>query len=219
LRKFFSVGLDLEYDAELFIYDGLAKSPTHTYDVNHYHGNPYKYRLRNLSKESVDDFFQAYSKGELPSYWVSKEPWTWGKSDMPKEEAYRITGPVFENFVLESDSERGRLVAFFNDDPKDKCQQCKEGRKVWEEVAKRVRLTGAINKKIVIAAIDQSQNEHPEKLVPGKLAQPLLVWYPPGTKAQRLKRKRVLRAPKAFTVDKITDQIEDLIVDDEEEEL
>lgn len=138
---------------------------------------------------------------------------------MPKENAVLLVGNNFERIVYEEDRKRARIVAFFNDD-EENGRNREYVREVWEKVAKEVKAKKAYRDKFLIASIDQSQNEHPETLVPGKLADPMVVFYPPGTGKQRKRQRRKLNAlGGSFHFDKIMKVIDDMQYDEEEEEL
>jgi len=185
---------------------------------NHYNGNPNKYFLEDADPRSVPKFFEAYEKKQLPKYWVSRELWTWDTGVRPKDLAKRISGPEFEQLVYESDPKMMKLVLFSNDDPADDCKDCVAGRKVWEATAKIILRKKELSSRVELLAIDQSANEHPESLIPGKIAQPLIVYYPPGkAKARKTKRRKLDKFTEKLPMDSaeaLVELIEDLIMDE-----
>merc|ERR1712048_1132225 len=85
-----------------------------------------------------------------------------------------------------------KLVAFFNDQKEGSCFECTHGRKVWERAASLVKLNKKLSSRVELMAIDQGLNEHPETIVPGKIAQPQVIYYPPGKEKERRKKRRRL---------------------------
>jgi len=221
LRQDVSMGVNPNVEAEMMVFEGTGSMEAVGGDLNYWHGDPKKYRLQNMTEAAVDEFFAKYDAGELPTYWISREPWTYTGKSPPSEATLRIAGVNFDKTVLEEDPKIGKLVAFFNDDPLDGCEMCAEGRKVWEEVAQHVKSHRGLAGKVVIAALDQSKNEHPETLVPQKVAQPLVVYYPPGPNpAKRWKKRRILsRMAERFFKDPLIEIIEDMVMDSDNDEL
>uniref|UniRef100_A0A7S0FTI4 Thioredoxin domain-containing protein n=1 Tax=Pyrodinium bahamense TaxID=73915 RepID=A0A7S0FTI4_9DINO len=222
LRYNLGVGMDGNFSSELLVIKDVNWKPE-SKELNYLHGRPGKYRLQNLTQASVDAFFEDFEKGTLPTFWASKENWTFTTGQPPKGEfALRITGPSFEEVVYEQDPGRHLFLAFFNDDPEDGCQTCERSRAIWEEVAREVASRKALRTKVRIAAIDQSLNEHPESRIPGKLGEPLLMWYPPGLREVRAKGSKNLEAMAAlWTKEALLSKIDDLLMDyeaDAEEE-
>lgn len=218
LRQILGVGLDLSLDAELILLDRPGFFPEGQHELNHYHGDSQKYRLQNLTVEAVDSFFTDWERGFLPTHWATKETWVHGHTKPPQQElAVRLTGESFESLVLDGEPKQARLVAFFNDDPTHNCMRCEEGRAVWESVARAVKMSGALARQVLVAAIDQSLNEHPETLVPAKVAQPMIVWYPAGSRKQRLRKRRLLSGASAtLTKDNVMEELEDILLDEKE---
>mmetsp|Transcript_16742 Transcript_16742/g.36729 ORF Transcript_16742/g.36729 Transcript_16742/m.36729 type:complete len:454 (-) Transcript_16742:29-1390(-) len=221
LRKRLGFGLDVSLEAELLLIDKVSDLMVENADdLNHFHGNPRKYLLRNLTDEVVKQFFDGYAQGKLPSHWASQEMWSFSsESTTPKSASQRLIGTTFEALVFQSSPQKGRLVAFFNDDAEDGCENCPRGHQVWEEFAEKVLLTKTLREKVDIMMIDQSQNEHPETRVPGKVAEPMVMWYPRGTAVQRRKKRRRLdQMTKNFHVDGLWQSLEDLLIDEDENE-
>jgi len=219
-RAYLGVGLDLKIQNDMILVENFDK-PTDPHDLNHWHGLPKKYRLQDPTQESINDFFEKYAKGQLIPFWKSQENWTYTGGKAPKGHATHLTGLNFESVVYDEDPQKARLVAFFNMDPKHNCENCLRDFGTWEQIAKRVAMTGALRAKVIIAAIDQSSNEHSEVKIAGKLAQPALMWYPPGSRSSRFKKRRRMDAlATVWGEEDIIKGIEDEIekMDDEEED-
>lgn len=209
MRKALKVGLDESIEAELVLFSnlqGLGRKVD-----NHYHGNDKKYRLLNLTERAVNEFFEGYYAGSLPTYWASLDE---GKS---KREAGQLKSWDFESSVFRAEKGLGVLVAFMNA-PEDGCQMCKEGRAVWDAVMHELKLNRKLRKHFQLYWLDQSRDEHPEKLVPGRLAQPMVTYYPPGNEQKRKKRKMLLhKMSGSFYKDSIIEMLEDMMEDQEEQ--
>lgn len=215
MRQAMKLGLDESIDQELVLIAQDAGRGAEDTVSNFWHGNPKKYRLTNFSKTSIESFFAAYNENQLPTYWASSEE---GKRNK-KRKAGHLAAWNFDESVYEANKHMNILVAFFNDDPKHDCKQCKHGREVWEQVAKEVQGTTVLRNAVWLASLDQSANEHSEDLVAGKLAQPVIVFYPPGNAEKRKKRRRVLhQASTSFTKDHVLKVIRDLVEDGDQEE-
>eukprot|EP00930_Biecheleria_cincta_P084376 TRINITY_DN73862_c0_g1_i1.p1 TRINITY_DN73862_c0_g1~~TRINITY_DN73862_c0_g1_i1.p1 ORF type:complete len:440 (-),score=70.84 TRINITY_DN73862_c0_g1_i1:306-1502(-) len=216
MRQAMKLGLDESIDHELILISQDAGRGTEDKLPNFWHGNPKKYRLTNFSKTSIESFFAAYNENRLPTYWASSEEGRRNK----KRKAGNLAAWNFDESVYEANKHLSIFVAFFNDDPKHGCQECKHGREVWEQVTKEVQATKVLRSAVWVASLDQSAHEHGEDLVAGKLAQPVIVFYPPGNAEKRKKRRRVLhQVSESFTKDSILKGIRDLVeVEDEEEE-
>lgn len=214
-RKTLKFGLDNSIEAELVLVDDVGKMIHQEKVDNYYHGYPKKYRLTNFSESAVEEFFDSYYARLLPTYWASSE-----EEDRKKKRKYgHLMSWNFETFVYHTvNHSQGVLVAFFNDNPDHGCKECKRGREVWDEVEREVKGTKERKKRLVIASLDQSANEHSEVLVPNKLAQPIIVWYPPGTPEKRKKGKRVLHSVTKFSQEPLLKTIDNLIDDLEDEE-
>jgi len=210
MRRALKVGLNESLESELILFgdlEGLGDRPV----GNHWHGNPHKYRLTDLSEESVNAFFEAYYAGKLPTYWASLD------EDRKAPEDGELASFTFDEQVFKAPKRRGTLVAFFNDASVG-CADCERGREAWRSVQKEVLLTRRLRERLRLFALDQSRNEHGEQLVPGRLAQPMAVYYPPGTSAQRKKRRRVMhKMSEHFTKEGILEVINDLLEDEDEE--
>jgi len=210
MREVLKMGLDDDIESELYLIEDAGKQDKVD---NHWHGNPKKYRLQNFTEEAVSSFFDAYYAGKLPTFWASLQ-------EVDKSYKYRdlqLKGTDFEDKVFGAAKEVGLLVAFFNDDPADGCKQCVHARKVWDDVAKEVAGTRSLQN-IVIASLDQSTNEHPEKIVANKLGQAVVVWYPPGKPDHRRKRRQVLHAfSEQFSFEPIMTKVKDIAFDIAEE--
>lgn len=224
IRADLGVGLDSRLNAEMVLIEDVAglSPPDDQAKLNYWHGSPKKYYLNNFTQEAVDQFFLDLKKGKLPSHWVSKEPWTWGAAPAPSPGPLKhLTGATFDKFVFDEDPKKIRLVAFF--DNASYCIECgPRERETWERVAKHVERHRGLAKKVSLAMLDQSVNEHPESLVPGKIAQPMLVWYPAGSRAQRERnRRKVEQFSAAFEYDNIIENLEDALdrAEDPDEEL
>ncbi|CAJ1430869.1 unnamed protein product [Effrenium voratum] len=208
MRRALKVGLDESLEAELILFEDLQG---YGGDVdNHFHGNHRKYRLTNFTQEAVDGFFAAYHERALPTFWASLDE---GKASLPSE----LRAGDFEREVYGAEKGLGVAVVFVND-PKDGCKACADGREVWESVQQQVRLNSQLRKRLRLLLLDQSRNEHPEQLVPGRLGQPLVVFYPPGSAAQRRKRRQVMHAlSESFYKEAILEKLQDLVEDVEED--
>eukprot|EP00928_Gymnodinium_smaydae_P047654 TRINITY_DN3180_c0_g1_i1.p2 TRINITY_DN3180_c0_g1~~TRINITY_DN3180_c0_g1_i1.p2 ORF type:complete len:463 (+),score=121.45 TRINITY_DN3180_c0_g1_i1:45-1391(+) len=220
LRQRFSVGMDFNHQDEILLIDNVKDDyPKETDKWNHFHGNPNKYRLQNVTKEAVEDFFQAYEAKTLKPYFVSREDWTYSGNPPPREIARRLTGNTFDEAVFDEEPLKSKLVVFFNDEPSDGCQDCVAVRKTWDLVAKKVQNTKKLASKLELMTIDQSMNEHSETLVAAKLAQAILVWYPPGTRKVRQRKRMQITLPRSQDPDDIVEFIagkaEDLFEDGE----
>jgi len=218
-RAYLGVGLDLSIQSDLILLPSFEK-PEDPHDLNHWHGMK-KYRLQEPTQESIDNFFEKYAKGELIPYWKSQENWTYLGGKAPKGHATHLTGLNFESVVYDEDPQKARLVAFFNMDPKHNCTNCQRDFGTWQQIGKRVAMTGAFRAKVLIAAIDQSSNEHPEDKIASKLAQAQLMWYPAGSRSTRFKKRRKMDNLAAVwgeedLIKGIENEIEKM--DDEEEE-
>ena len=209
MRKALKVGLDDSVEAELVLFSdlqGLGRKVD-----NHYHGNEKKYRLLHFTMEAVDEFFEDYYQGNLRTYWASLDE---GQSKK------RATGELkswdFEQRVFHADRHLGILVAFMNA-PEDGCETCREGREVWDSVMREVQLSSRLRKHFQLYWLDQSRDEHCENLVPGRLAQPVVMYYPPGDEKRRKKKKMLLhKMSGSFFKDSIIEMLEDIIEDQEE---
>lgn len=189
MRKALKVGLeDLD---ELVVFrqlHGLGRKVD-----NFYHGNDQKYRLTNFSELEVSEFFGSLAKGTLQTYWASLDA---GR-------------PLAPNQLRGSDlltlREKHVLVAFLDVD-------CLErGRTVWDAVAKAVQMSQRMRQLFELYWLDQSRDEHPENLVPGRLGEPMVMYYPPGSK------KRVLhQMSRSFDKESILEMLEDLAADSDE---
>ncbi|CAJ1328860.1 unnamed protein product [Effrenium voratum] len=209
MRRALKVGLDESLEAELILFEDLQG---YGGDVdNHFHGNHRKYRLTNFTQDAVDGFFAAYHERALPTFWASLDE---GKASLPSE----LRAGDFEREVYGAEKGLGVAVVFVND-PKDGCKACADGREVWESVQQQVRLNSQLRKRLRLLLLDQSRNEHPEQLVPGRLGQPLVVFYPPGSAAQRRKRRQVMHAlSESFYKEAILERLQDLVEDVEASE-
>lgn len=218
MRAFWGTGMNTDIDAELLVVQDVAWRPDDQDAVNFYHGHPRKYRLQNVTQKSVDVFFDSYERGDLKKYWISRGEWL--PPDDPRFDMKvhnRLDGSFFDTFVFDDAPERARLVAFFNDDEEDGCVKCEEGREVWEEAVKEARSKKAIDSKVDFASIDQSLNEHSEFSVPHKLGQPMVMWYPRGSRRQRERgRRNIMALAQDFKAPKILESVEDLILEMEE---
>lgn len=210
MRTALKVGLNESIEAELVLFenlDGVVRKVD-----NHFHGNKKKYRLLNLTEDAVNRFFEAYYAGHLPTYWASKDE---GKA---KSAAGQLRAWDFEEKVFKADPKTAVLVAFMNA-PEDGCAACTEGRSVWASVMHAVQLKSQLRKRFQILWLDQSRDEHPEELVPGRLGQPMVVYYPPGDASKRRKRKMLLhRMSQSFFKDYIIEMLEDMLEDQEDGE-
>ncbi|CAE7739015.1 unnamed protein product [Symbiodinium pilosum] len=210
MRQALKVGLNESLEAELILFsdlEGLGSRPV----GNHFHGNSKKYRLTDLGEESVNAFFEGYYAGKLPTYWASLDEAGKGPKDG------ELVSWTFDEEVLRAPKKIGAFVAFFNNASAG-CDECVRGREVWQSVQKEVRLTRQLRDRLRLYAFDQSRNEHGEQLVPGRLAQPLVMYYPPGTAAHRKKRRRVMhKMSEHFNKDSILEVINDLLEEEDEE--
>jgi len=224
IRQGMKVGLNKSLDLEFVLMENAGKSDEAV--DNYRHGNPKKYRLTNLADEAhVKQWFEDYWAGKLPTYWASLEEGQ-KKKKVKRNGNHHLSSWNFEEFVYNTDQNSGVLVAFFNDDPKHECEHCVRGREVWDSLAKEMELKKKEFKHMILASLDQSANEHGETLVPGKMAGPMVVWYPPSkTGEQRRKSKQIMHSwstpPSAFEKDVILEKIRDLVeqLNDEREEL
>ena len=131
-----------------------------------------KYRVENLTAKDVDHFFQQYESGVLPRYLLSN----------PKEKPHiekglrQLTGHDFLEVV--QDPQVSVLVEFVS----EKCEACDEFDAAYREVAQKVENRRLLQgrrpsmSRVVIARIDQSNNEHTE-LIKGT---PWLRFWPRG---------------------------------------
>jgi len=212
MRQALKMGLDDTVPLEFYLIEN-ARMKKEKVD-NYENGNPTKYRLTDWSEAGVKAYFDGWRNKTLPTFWGSLEE--------DRKNAKRPDGQLaawnFEEEIYEwPDKSQGILVAFHMTDTTHGCVECERNMAVWAEVQKEVRGTGTLKKRFTIATMDQSLNEHGEKLVPGKLAQPLVVWYPPGTPEKRRKTKKV-RDIATWTKDAIMQQIRDLLEEVEEGE-
>lgn len=214
LRQDLGIGVDMSFEAEMILIERPGFYPADQHDLNHWHGDPKKYRLRNFTAEAVDAFFEAFERGLLPTHWASLENSTLDGPPPSHEVARRLTGLDFESVVYDTDPKQARIVAFFNDNPEHNCMRCADGRTVWESVARAVQGTRSLADKVLVASIDQSLNQHPETSIAAKIAQPMIVWYPAGSRKHRLRKRRVLAGVSAsFTREAILEEIEDILLD------
>jgi len=212
MRKALKVGLDESIEAELVLYENLAGIGRKV--DNHFHGNDKKYRLSNLTEASVNHFFEAYYAGKLSTYWASKDE----GQKMKNADVGQLKAWEFESQVFHATPSVGVLVAFVND-PADGCAACTEGRVIWESVIKAVKLNSQLRKRFQLFWLDQSRDEHPEKLVPGRLGQPMVVYYPPGDASKRRKKTMLLHKMSAsFFKDSILEMLDDMLEDQEDGE-
>eukprot|EP00438_Fugacium_kawagutii_P004595 Skav228986 [mRNA] locus=scaffold127:72134:72901:+ [translate_table: standard] len=211
MRTALKVGLNESIEAELVLFENLAGVGRKV--DNHWHGNEKKYRLSNLTEDAVNTFFDAYYAGKLPTYWASKDE---GKTGFSPGQ---LKAWDFEEKVLKADPKKGVLVAFMNDE-QDGCTACTEGRAVWSSVLHTLQLNSQLRKHFEVFWLDQSRDEHPEKLVPGRLGQPMVLYYPPGDESKRWKRKRLLHSmSESFSKDSIIEKLEDMLEDFDPDEL
>lgn len=218
----YGLGLNPRFECQLLIIDSNQDFFPEDKDTwNHFHGNPKKYLLENATEASIPPFFEEYEKKTLKTHWVSKEAWTWDTGIRPSDLATRISAPEFEEMVYESNPQKMKLVAFFNDSPEDNCETCPVGRRVWEEVAKIISRRKKFADKVDIMAIDQSVNEHMELVVPAKLSDPAVVLYPPGkAKVRKTKRRKMDILTEMITARKaedVVEKIDDILMDDFDE--
>ena len=207
MRTALKVGLNESIEAELVLFEHL--DGIHRKVDNHFHGNKKKYRLLNLTEDAVNNFFEAFYAGKLPTYWASKDE---GTKFVPK--AGQLKSWDFDQIF--EDPSKGVLVAYMNA-PEDGCEACTEGRSVWASVMHALQLNSRLRKNFQLFWMDQSRDEHPEDLVPGRLGQPMVVYYPPGNAAKRRKRKMLLhRMSQSFSKDSIMEMLEDMLEDEEE---
>lgn len=213
MRKALKVGLDESIEAELVLHENLAGIGRKV--DNHFHGNEKKYRLSNLTEDSVNHFFEAYYAGKLSTYWASKDE---GQKIKNADVTGQLKAWEFESQVFHATPSVGVLVAFVND-PADGCAACTEGRAIWESVIKAVKLNSQLRKRFQLFWLDQSRDEHPEKLVPGRLGQPMVVYYPPGDASKRRKKTMLLHKMSAsFFKDSILEMLDDMLEDQEDGE-
>mmetsp|Transcript_48345 Transcript_48345/g.90509 ORF Transcript_48345/g.90509 Transcript_48345/m.90509 type:complete len:437 (-) Transcript_48345:32-1342(-) len=211
MRKALKVGLNESLESELILFsnlEGYADRPV----GNHFHGNPKKYRLTDLGEEPVNAFFEAYLAGKLPTYWASSDE---GDRKAPREG--QLVSWRFEDEVFQAPRSMRVLVAFFND-PSKGCEDCERGKEAWEAVQKEVRFSRRLREKFRLLSLDQSRNEHPEQLVPGRIAQPMVVNYPPGSASQRRKRRHLLHGLTRITKEGVLEVLSDLLEEEEEGE-
>lgn len=213
LRQASKLGLDGTIKSELILIEkpqSLIKNGGNVENLNNWHGLPEKYRLTNMTEEAINNFFDTYQQGKLPTYWATSEV---GKSDRKGAATIRLTSDSFEDLVFNGDAKKPVLVAFFNDHPDDGCRDCERARVVWEAFARKAHQERRLQQ-VVIADIDQSVNEHPEDKIPQRLAQPMVVWYPPGTAKQRSKRRQVLwDMSQGWTEESLLEKFKDRVVD------
>ncbi|CAE7194497.1 unnamed protein product [Symbiodinium sp. KB8] len=120
MRQALKVGLNESLESELILFkdlEGLGDRPV----GNHWHGNPHKYRLTDLSEESVNAFFEAYYAGKLPTYWASLD-----EANKAPEDG-ELASFTFDEQVFKAPKKTGTLVAFFNDASVG-CADCERGR-------------------------------------------------------------------------------------------
>merc|ERR1712226_1051841 len=71
-RMRFGMGLTPDYHEELLLIENVKDEAPEDRDTwNHFHGNPKKYRLQNLTQDHIDAFFKDYERGALPTYWIT----------------------------------------------------------------------------------------------------------------------------------------------------
>lgn len=158
----------------------ILENPMMPGKLEHTHmpGAP-KYRLKGVTPERIDEFFQQYEKQLLPPHFRTSEP-------EPSEEEYAalatkdwrsdihdLTSWTFNKIV--KDPAWGVLVMYTG----QRCSMCLHFEFVYTDVANRV-LPDAKYKRIMFTRIDQTKNEHTEKVV----SIPSLQFWPWG-KAQK----------------------------------
>eukprot|EP00435_Cladocopium_sp_Y103_P062223 s1104_g23.t2 len=142
---------------------------------------PPKYRVENLTAGDVDHFFHQYESGLLPRYLMSK-----GKVQPTHEGLRHLTGRDFVEVV--QDPKVSVLVEFVSEN----CEACNEFDAAYREVARKVQNRQLLQGRtpsmshVVIARIDQSNNEHTE-LIKGT---PWLRFWPRSIRSVKDGRKR-----------------------------
>lgn len=158
-----------------------------------------KYRMEGLSADRIQSFFQDYEARRLQRYFLSAEP----APLQPKPGALirDLTGWDFTQVV--EDPRTAVIVEFVSAD----CDACLEFDAPYTEVARRVQAakakSGSVFKKLIVARIDQSVNEHSE-LIKGT---PWMKFWPTG------RRKRPLDV-ELRNVDHILDFLEEKLSED-----
>eukprot|EP00929_Paragymnodinium_shiwhaense_P100896 TRINITY_DN63593_c0_g1_i1.p1 TRINITY_DN63593_c0_g1~~TRINITY_DN63593_c0_g1_i1.p1 ORF type:complete len:460 (-),score=110.55 TRINITY_DN63593_c0_g1_i1:355-1734(-) len=138
--------------------------------------SPPKFRMKGLTDATLTDFFTKYEKGLLPVYYKSAIP---KPAAEVKNHVRILTGWDFLEVV--NNATKSVVVLFTSHN----CELCTDFSVTYEGIAKRVAEAQSLGRGlegVVVAKIDQTENEHPE-MVKGT---PWLRYWPRGKRKKSL---------------------------------
>ncbi len=115
--------------------------------VKYVDGNFLKYKLEDVTEESLATFLVQYNEGHLKTYLKSEKP----VSEYKKGHVTEVVGEDFEKQVFES-KESVFLMIYSHD-----CTHCQEAKTLWDKLAIKV----AHIPHLTIARMNGVTNEHP----------------------------------------------------------
>lgn len=127
-----------------------------------------KFKLENFTAESLTRFIEDFQEGKLKTYTKSEKP-----IENDTAPVKTIVGDNFDDLVIEND--RYVLLEVYA----PWCGHCKQLIPIYDELAKKV----AHNKKLVIAKMDGTANEHPSVSIKGF---PTIKFYKKDKKSEPL---------------------------------